>query len=83
MDIYTCMIYIYNLYLWLATHIRHSALTGLWFCGTLELSAQRGGGCPIHGNTQGWVGWGSVQLDLVMMSLLTARDGVGNLQNPF
>jgi len=32
---------------------------------TLEQVAQRGGKCPIPGNIQGQVGWGSEQPDLV------------------
>ena len=30
----------------------------------LEQVAQRGGGCPIHGDIQGQDGWGSEQPDL-------------------
>jgi len=30
---------------------------------TLAQVAQRGGGCPIRGNVQGQVGWGSEQPD--------------------
>ena len=32
---------------------------------TLEHVLQRGGRCLIHGNIQGWAGWGSEQPDLV------------------
>jgi len=31
----------------------------------MEQSAQRGGRCPIPGNIQGQVGWGSEQPDLL------------------
>lgn len=34
-------------------------------CETLELVTLRGGGCHTPGDTEGQVGWGSEQLDLV------------------
>lgn len=34
-------------------------------CKILQLVVQRGGGCPISGNIQGQVGYGSKQPDLV------------------
>jgi len=40
----------------------------------LEWVAQRGGTCPIPGNTQGQVGRGSEQPDPVEMSLLMAGE---------
>ena len=33
---------------------------------TLEQVAQRGGGCPILGDIQGWAGWSSEQPDVAI-----------------
>ena len=38
--------------------------------------AQRGGGCPIPGDTRGQAGWGSEQLDLAVDVPVDCR-GVG------
>ena len=34
--------------------------------GALRQVAQRGGGCPIPGDTQGQAGWGSEQPDVAV-----------------
>ena len=39
----------------------------------LEQVAQRGGGCPIPGDTESQAGWGAEQLDL-QVSLFIARE---------
>ena len=44
-------------------------------CGkALEQVAQRGGGCPILGDTQGQAGWGSEQPDVAVVSLFIAGE---------
>jgi len=40
----------------------------------LEQFAQRGGGCPVPGDTQGQAGWGSEHLIVLYMSLVTAGE---------
>ena len=40
----------------------------------MEQVAQKDGGCPVPGDTQGQAGWGSEQPDLLSVSLFIAGE---------